>query len=75
MMSEAERQLNEGMTRGIEPLLERLTHKPVPKNPLRPIIGLRWIGNRYQWWRLLAVIGWIRGVASIPGVPRWQCPL
>jgi hypothetical protein len=52
--------------------LERLTHRPVPKTPLRPIIGLRWIGNRYQWWRLLATIGWIRGVASIPGVPEFS---
>lgn len=55
-------------------VMERLTHEPEPKKPHRPVIGLRWIGNRYQWWRLLATIAWIRGVAEIPGVPRWQCP-
>jgi hypothetical protein len=41
-------------------------------NPFGVPPAQHWAGNRYLWWQLIAVLGWMRGVVDFPEVGR--CP-
>jgi hypothetical protein len=44
------------------------------EEPVRPGRDQHWAGNRYTWWRLLAVVGWMRGVVEFPEIGAYRCP-
>ena len=45
-------------------------YRPRPRAPQ----GTHWAGNRYTWWQLLAVVGWMRGLVEFPEIGAWRCP-
>jgi hypothetical protein len=44
------------------------------EEPVRPERVQHWAGNRYTWWQLLAVIGWMRDVVAFPDLEEYRCP-
>lgn len=52
----------------------RFHDNPAPPKRSRAPQVQHWAGDRYTWWQLLAVVGWMRGLVEFPEIGAWRCP-